>query len=63
MLYWLLEYIFGSNDDKTDKENIPQIPDSNLKHVNLRVGDYNEDLIKIREKLRKSTTITNDITK
>lgn len=55
MFSWLSEYIWGSPTNEINKVDIPKIPDSNNNLDKLRVGNYDEKLIKMRESLRKST--------
>lgn len=49
-------YIWGETPNEKNRiEDLPKIPDSNKNLDTLRVGNYDEHLVKMRESLRKST--------
>ena len=53
MFSWFSYLIWGDNTQNTTDKL--KIPDSNTNLDKLRVGDYDEKLVKMRESLRKST--------
>jgi len=56
MFSWFSYLIWGDDTQHTTITTItPKIPDSNTSLDTLRVGDYDEKIVKMRESLRKST--------
>ena len=54
MFSWF-SYLIWGDDTQNTTITTPKIPDSNTNLDTLRVGDYDEELVKMRESLRKST--------
>ena len=54
MFSWFSYYLWGNENNDTST-TIPKIPDSNTNLDTLRVGDYDEQLVKMIENLKKST--------